>query len=193
MAITASTGLKTEIAAFQVNYHKVKIGECVSFVFGDIKNTIPLVRIHSACLFGEAFHSIHCDCKFQLYSSMEKIAEYGSGVVIYAYEEGRGIGLEQKVKAMSIQEKEGCDTVEAFKKLGYEKADFREHSLEALALKDLKINPHIKLISGNPNKIQALEAVGFIIQQIIDFSNEQLSKEALEEKRVKEQKLGYHY
>ena len=193
MAITANTGLKTEIGAFQVNYHKVKKGECISFVFGDIKNTIPLVRIHSACLFGEAFHSIHCDCKFQLYSSMEKIVAYCSGIVVYAFDEGRGIGLEQKVKAMSIQEQEGCDTVEAFKKLGYEKADFREHWLEALALKELNINHHIKLISGNPKKRKALEKEGFIIDEIIQFPNTSLSKDAIAEKQTKVDKLGYHY
>ena len=192
MAITATTGLKTEIGEFQVNYHKIKGEECVSFVFGDIQNTVPLVRIHSACLFGEAFHSIHCDCKFQLYSSMEKIVEYGSGVVVYAFDEGRGIGLEQKVMAMSIQEKEGCDTVEAFKKLGLEYPDYRSHKVEALALKDLNINTNIKLISGNPNKKKAIEDVGIKVVELISFITS-LSKDALNERKVKIEKLGYSY
>lgn len=193
MAITATTELKTEVGKFQVNYHKIKGEECVSFVFGDIKNTVPLVRIHSACLFGEAFHSLHCDCKFQLYSAMQKIVDYGAGAVVYAFDEGRGIGLEQKIKAMNIQQQESCDTVEAFQKLGLKYADYRSHQIESLALKELNAHQNIWLISGNPRKQDALEQAGFIIKKIIHFGNQSLSNDAISEKETKVKKLGYNY
>ena len=193
MSITASTTLQTKTGSFIVNYHRINNEECVTFSLEKIEANIPLVRLHSACLFGEAFHSIHCDYQFQLQMSMEQIAKHGNGVIVYTFEEGRGIGLEQKIIEMNVQQKENCDTVEAFKKLGYDKADFRKHQIEALALRELHVNQHIKLISGNPKKHQALENVGFIIDEMIHFSNISLSKEAISEKQTKVDKLGYKY
>ena len=193
MAITATTELKTEYGLFKVNYHRTGHHKCVTFVFGDIQNTIPIVRIHSACLFGEAFHSLHCDCRFQLQTTMSHIINHGSGVIAYAFDEGRGIGLEKKIMAMNIQQKQHCDTVEAFKRIGLDYPDYRTYQAEITALIDLKLNPSIYLVTGNPNKVIAIQKAGFIIKSLIHLNSNNLSKEAKAEKQVKIEKLGYDY
>ena len=193
MAITATTELKTEYGLFRVNYHRTGHHKCVTFVFGDIQNAIPIVRLHSACLFGEGFHSSHCDCHFQLQTAMLYIVDHGVGVIAYAFDEGRGIGLEKKIRAMNIQQEEQCDTVEAFKKIGLEYSDYRTYEAEVAALRDLELNPSIYLVTGNPDKIAAIQKAGFIIKSLIHFDSNNLSKEANLEKQVKIEKLGYNY
>lgn len=189
MSITTSTPLKSEFGIFTVNYHKSKLGECVSIVYGDIVKEVPLVRFHSSCLFSEAFHALDCDCRQQLQETLIEMVNNNSGVLIYTYAEGRGVGLEKKIKAYSIQNKKNIDTIEAFKEMGV-KADERTYSAEISALKELKANKKIKFASDNPNKINAIEAGGFKIKEIIKFkivTNEHNIGELL----TKKNKLGY--
>lgn len=121
MAIVSSTILKTKFGKFKVCYHRTKYGDCVSFPKGNISKGILLLRIHSACLFGEVFNSLHCECEKQLEKTMRLIKKNRRGVIIYSYQEGLGIGLKKKIEAMEIQRLEKCDTVSAFKKLGFKK------------------------------------------------------------------------
>ncbi len=122
----------------------------------------PLVRVHSECLTGDAFGSMRCDCGSQLQQAMKLIGESGHGVLIYLRQEGRGIGLEQKIRAYALQE-EGLDTVEANEQLGFE-ADARDYSLAAQMLKDLGVS-RCRLITNNPRKVSGLEAYGVPVEE----------------------------
>lgn len=193
MALTASTILKTEFGDFKVSYHEFGKQYCVSFSKGDLLKNEPIVRIHSACLFGEAFHSLHCDCSHQITKTMGLIKNNKNGVIVYSYQEGRGIGLKNKIKAMEIERIENVDTVEAFKKLGFEKSDYREYKIEIQALKELGLSKKIKTFSGSPKKIEALEKAGYKVEQIIPEEPLNLSEIAKKERMVKVKKLGYKY
>ena len=116
----------------------------------------PLVRVHSQCLTGDVFTSERCDCRAQLEFSLRKIAKEPAGVVLYLPQEGRGIGLINKMKAYELQD-EGLDTVEANRRLGFA-ADSRDYEFAAEALKALGIRD-VRLLSNNPDKVQQLENV----------------------------------
>lgn len=163
MSITESTLIPLEHGDFTIAYHKYADRHCVSVSYGDLKNKIPIVRIHSSCLFSEAFQGMVCDCAAQLTSTLKLIKKNKSGVVVYQFKEGRGIGLETKIKALELQRKKKINTVEAFKILGFA-PDLREYSAEIAALKDLKINKSIKLASQNPRKALALLEAGFTLK-----------------------------
>ncbi len=190
MVITTRTILDLAPGTFNTFYHRNKSGEAVSFSLGDLKNNVPIVRLHSACLFGEAFHSLHCDCAEQLLKSLKLIKKKGSGVVIYGFQEGRGIGLEKKIQAMGIQRIENLDTVEAFKKLGLS-PDLREYDALIEALNDLKINKNIAIVSNNPNKINSLKKAGYKIVDIIKL-DVKLNKHIKNERLTKKNKMGYY-
>lgn len=189
MAITQSTILPLQAGEFKINYHKFSDGYCLSFIHGDILVNNPIVRIHSSCLFGESFHSLDCDCQEQLDMTLELIKKNESGVVIYTYAEGRGIGLENKIKSLEIERVKKIDTVEAFKTLGYE-SDLRNYANEIGALKELNINKNLKIVSGNPYKIDSLIKAGFnIIEKItLKVTVNQYNKSEL---LAKKNKLGY--
>ena len=189
--ITASTIIKTEFGNFKVSYHKFGKKICVSFSCGDLTKEEPIVRFHSACLFGEAFHSLHCDCQHQITKVMNLIQTNGNGVIVYTYQEGRGIGLENKIKAMELEKVENLDTVEAFKKLGF-KTDYREYNTEIKALKELNLTKKVKTFSGNPKKIEALKKEGYIVE-VISEKPLDLSDIAKKEREIKVKKLGYKY
>ena len=129
-------------------------------VMGDLSNGVPLLRIHSQCLTGEVLGSLRCDCRDQLEMAMQAIAKEGRGLVLYEYQEGRGIGLMAKVEAYELQDA-GIDTVEANHALGF-KADFRDFSLAAAILHDLRI-PRVRLLTNNPRKVRALNDAGIEI------------------------------
>jgi|SRR3989344_3021501 len=193
MAIATSTIIRTAFGNFKVCFHETEKGSCVSFSQGDLSKDNPIVRFHSACLFGEAFHAIDCDCYHQLAESMALIHKNNCGVIIYSYQEGRGIGLKKKIEALEIQRIESCDTVEAFKKLGFEKSDFRDYWAEVQALKDLKVAKKIQSFSGSPIKDKALRKAGFTITKILKIDDKDLSKFAKEEIKTKIEKMGYNY
>jgi len=118
---------------------------------------VPLLRVHSQCLTGEVFGSLRCDCGGQLDLAMQAIAQEGRGLVPYEFQEGRGIGLMAKLQAYELQDA-GIDTIEANHALGF-KADFRDFSLAAAILHDLRIR-RVRLLTNNPRKVHALKDGG---------------------------------
>src|SRR5580658_4468954 len=130
-----------------------RVETALAIVMGDLTEGVPLLRIHSQCFTGEILGSLRCDCHDQLEMAMQAIAEEGRGLVIYEYQEGRGIGLMAKLEAYELQDA-GLDTVEANHALGF-KADCRDFSLSAAILGDLGIR-RVRLLSNNPRKASAL-------------------------------------
>ena len=139
-----------------------KTETALALVMGDLNDGVPLLRIHSQCLTGEMFGSLRCDCGGQLSLAMQAIAEEGRGLMIYEYQEGRGIGLMAKLQAYELQDV-GIDTIEANHALGF-KADFRDFSLAAAILHDLRI-PRVRLLTNNPRKAHALEDAGIEVAE----------------------------
>ena len=133
-------------------------------VLGDIHQSPPLVRIHSQCVTGEAFHSLRCDCHDQLQLALRRIAEEGAGILLYEQQEGRGIGLMEKLRAYELQDN-GFDTVEANLQLGHV-VDARDYALVVEILRMLKVRS-LRLISNNPEKIKAVKASGIQIVERI--------------------------
>ncbi|ALD15223.1 GTP cyclohydrolase [Buchnera aphidicola (Aphis glycines)] len=137
----------------------------IALVYGDIKKNIPILsRIHSECLTGDALFSLRCDCGDQLKMAMHKIAHEGRGILIYHRQEGRNIGLLNKIKAYSLQD-QGLDTVEANLKLGFS-ADERDFSLCADIFNILNIKK-IRLLTNNPYKVDMLTAAGIDVVERI--------------------------
>ena len=130
-----------------------RVETALAIVMGDVTEGAPLLRIHSQCFTGEVLGSLRCDCGNQLEMAMQAIAEQGRGLVIYEYQEGRGIGLMAKLEAYELQDA-GLDTVEANHALGF-KADYRDFSLPAAVLCELGIK-RVRLLSNNPRKAKAL-------------------------------------
>ncbi|MFC3122918.1 GTP cyclohydrolase II [Agaribacter flavus] len=132
--------------------------EHVALSYGTWKtNAVVPIRIHSECLTGDALFSTRCDCGFQLEKALQNIVEYGHGVILYLRQEGRGIGLLNKIKAYSLQDT-GMDTVEANEHLGFD-ADLRDYSICKLMLDTLSIQ-NVELMTNNPKKINALKKMG---------------------------------
>jgi GTP cyclohydrolase II len=165
----------------------VRIEGAVALVMGDIHSTPPIVRIHSQCLTGDVFHSLRCDCRQQLELALAKITEAGAGILLYEQQEGRGIGLMAKLKAYELQD-QGLDTVEANLQLGY-KADCREFELPAAVLKQLGVKK-LRLITNNPEKVEALESAGIVVTERISAEIE--PEESFERYlKVKREKMGH--
>ena len=139
--------------------------EIIVIKAGDLSaNEVPLVRIHSQCLTGEVFHSLRCDCGEQLERALEQIGREGSGLLIYDPQEGRGIGLLNKLKAYQLQD-EGADTIEANERLGFA-ADLRSYELAASVLHVLGVS-RVRLLSNNPSKVAGLEQSGIEVVERI--------------------------
>src|SRR5690625_1307805 len=138
--------------------------EHLALVKGELQSESVLARIHSECLTGDVFHPYRCDCGPQLDEALKRIAERGSGVLIYMRQEGRGIGLLNKLRAYELQE-EGLDTVEANEALGFA-ADLREYEISAHILKDLGVHS-VELMTNNPKKVLGLEENGIVVERRI--------------------------
>ena len=132
----------------------------LALTLGNIHRVPPLVRIHSQCTTGEVFHSMRCDCYEQLHLALRAIAEQGAGVLVYEHQEGRGIGLKEKLRAYELQD-QGLDTIEANLRLGHA-VDLRNYALSVEVLRFLKIHS-LQLITNNPEKIHAVRSAGIEI------------------------------
>jgi GTP cyclohydrolase II len=135
--------------------------EHVAMVLGDVRGVDVLTRVHSSCFTGEVLGSLRCDCRAQLDAALERIGRTGRGVVVYLVQEGRGIGLGNKVRAYQLQDA-GADTVDANLQLGFD-ADLRSYDLAAGILTDLGVGS-VRLMTNNPQKISGLERAGVVIE-----------------------------
>ena len=163
VSIAAETKLPTKYGDFRIIIFKNEVDhkEHLMIVKGDVRGKSDvLMRIHSECLTGDVFGSHRCDCGEQLENALRAIEEQGEGIVIYMRQEGRGIGLTNKIKAYTLQD-EGYDTVEANVKLGFP-PDMREYSLAAQMLRELDVKS-VKLLTNNPEKKEDLERWGIIV------------------------------
>jgi len=189
----ASTRLPTTFGVFElIGFERATVnkGETESallMMLGDPKNGAPLLRIHSQCLTGEVLGSLRCDCREQLELAMSAIADEGSGLVIYEYQEGRGIGLMAKLRAYALQD-QGLDTIEANEALGFD-ADCRDFSLAVAILQEIGID-RVRLLSNNPQKVEALTKGGIEVSELIACEAPP-SPYALSYLRTKKNKMGH--
>lgn len=182
--------LPTAFGNFKLISYETSVGEGphLALVKGEVKGKKDvLVRVHSECLTGDVFHSKRCDCGEQLREALRLISREGCGVLVYMRQEGRGIGLKEKLKAYSLQEK-GLDTVEANLKLGFE-PDLRDYGLGAQILVDLGLSS-IRLLTNNPRKIVGLGGYGLKITRRIPIKvgAHRFNRQYL---KTKEEKLGH--
>jgi GTP cyclohydrolase II len=165
-----------------------ELEEAVALKMGELRQgPPPLVRIHSQCLTGDVFYSLRCDCRDQLELSLARIVEEGRGLLIYEHQEGRGIGLLNKLRAYQLQDA-GADTVEANELLGFQ-ADHRSYGLAADILRYLKVS-QVRLLSNNPDKIRALEHAGIRVVERVPCLIEPSDSTELY-LRTKKEKLGH--
>ena len=162
--------------------------EAVVLKMGDVLHGgPPLVRIHSQCLTGDVFHSLRCDCRAQLDIALESIAREGRGLLIYEHQEGRGIGLLNKLRAYELQD-QGADTVEANERLGFD-SDLRSYMLPAAILRYFGLTA-IRLMSNNPEKVEAAEAAGVRVAERVPCLADVLdTRQAY--LRTKQEKMGH--
>jgi GTP cyclohydrolase II len=163
------------------------VEEAVVLRLGDMSGPPPLVRIHSECLTGDVFHSLRCDCRAQLELALYGLSEEGRGMIIYEHQEGRGIGLMNKLRAYQLQDA-GADTVEANEQLGF-RADHREYQLPGSILNYFGIR-EVRLLSNNPDKINALERAGIRVVERVPCQVEPIATTE-DYLRTKKEKLGH--
>ena len=164
--------LPTDVGEFTVHAFtdQKESKDHLAICMGDLLTNEPVLsRIHSQCITGESFFSMRCDCRYQLTESLQQIANVGRGVVFYLQQEGRGIGLSNKIKAYSLQDK-GLDTVEANHQLGF-KEDERTYETVSGMIKFLAIKK-LDLMTNNPKKIKALKDMGVEVNQRIPLSTD---------------------
>ncbi|HHQ4708207.1 MULTISPECIES: GTP cyclohydrolase II [Aeromonas] len=165
VTLVAKSKLPTPWGTFTlVGFQETGTGkDHAALVMGDITGDEPVLgRIHSECLTGDALFSLRCDCGFQLQAAMENIAKAGRGVLLYVRQEGRGIGLLNKIRAYHLQD-QGADTVEANVALGFA-ADMRDYTICADMLKQLEVKS-LKLMTNNPRKMKAMESFGIPVTE----------------------------
>ena len=177
------------IFGFEGKRPGAEMEEAVALKLGTLSSEAgaPLVRIHSQCLTGDVFHSLRCDCRAQLELALDQIVAEGRGLLIYENQEGRGIGLMNKLRAYELQD-HGLDTVEANERLGFE-ADLRDYAIPAAILKWFGVD-QVRLLSNNPDKIEALEAAGIRVVERAPIIVPPLATTA-QYLRTKKEKLGH--
>ena len=167
-----TSNLPTDIGNFKVHAFTDSndLKDHLAISIGDLNVDKPILsRIHSQCVTGESFFSLRCDCRYQLTESLNQIAKKGRGVIFYLQQEGRGIGLSNKIRAYNLQDK-GLDTVEANHQLGFEE-DERSYETVSAMISFLGIKK-IDLMTNNPKKIDALKSYGVIINQRVPLSTD---------------------
>ena len=142
------------------NRNVKEVETALALTLGDLHRTPPVVRIHSQCTTGDVFHSLRCDCHDQLHLAIRTVSEQGAGVIVYEHQEGRGIGLMEKLRAYQLQE-QGLDTIEANLQLGHA-IDLRDYALSVEVLRFLKIRS-LQLMTNNPEKLDAVKSAGIEI------------------------------
>lgn len=184
----SSSRLPTEYGEFNATVYRDAQGkEHMALTMGDLTDKTPLVRLHSECLTGDVLGSLRCDCGEQLQSALASIAEHGHGALIYLRQEGRGIGLGNKIKAYALQD-EGLDTVEANHQLGFP-SDARDYGVAVAMLDDLGISA-LRLLTNNPDKHDALQSHGIrVIERIAH--QVQPNAENLDYLQTKASKMGH--
>ena len=186
----AVANLPTQLGDFKIaGYRSLTSNEEFVVLFkGELRPDMPtLVRIHSQCLTGDVFGSTKCDCGKQLHRTMQMIESEGRGAIVYQHQEGRGIGIINKIRAYALQD-EGADTVEANERLGLA-VDSREYRQCAEVLFDLGLC-QVKVISNNPGKLQALEEAGLEITERISIEVDS-SAPAAKYLQTKKDKMGH--
>ena len=182
--------LPTQIGDFMIaGYRSLTSSEEFVVLFkGELNRDVPtLVRIHSQCLTGDVFGSIKCDCGPQLEEAMRLIEENGTGAIVYQQQEGRGIGIVNKIRAYALQD-QGADTVEANERLGFE-VDAREYNQCAEILFDIGLCK-VRVISNNPEKLQALRDAGLRIVERVPIEVD-AQEPAAHYMRTKKEKMGH--
>lgn len=190
ISLSAQSILHTKTGDWQIRvYIDDKKLEHVAFIKGqNLSATTPLVRVHSECLTGDVFGSLHCDCGEQKEAALQTIATQGSGIFLYMRQEGRGIGLTSKIQAYELQRVEGLDTVEANLQLGRD-SDERCYVAASLILHDLGVTS-VRLLTNNPEKEKGLQQGGITVEEIVPievFPNE-FNKKYLQ---TKKEKMGH--
>jgi GTP cyclohydrolase II len=190
----AQASFPTEYGEFRIYGFEGRTGarleEAVVLIMGDVTTgEPPLLRIHSQCLTGDVFHSLRCDCRAQLEIALQAVSAAGRGIIIYEHQEGRGIGIMNKLRAYELQDK-GADTVEANEQLGFE-SDLRNYQLPGAILRHLGIRS-VRLMSNNPDKVNALEQAGVTVSERVPCI-----AEAHESRRgyleTKREKMGHYF
>ncbi|MCU1232442.1 MAG: cyclohydrolase [Candidatus Solibacter sp.] len=188
----AEAEFPTQFGLFRIFGFESKIGsrteEAVVLKMGEFtEGEAPLVRIHSQCLTGDVFHSLRCDCRAQLEIALESIAREGTGLLIYEHQEGRGIGLLNKLRAYELQD-HGADTIEANEQLGFE-SDLRNYELPGAILRYFGLKA-VRLMSNNPEKVEAVEKAGVRVVERIPCLADVLDTRA-HYLRTKREKMGH--
>jgi GTP cyclohydrolase II len=189
----AEADFPTEYGQFRIFGFELRkdarVEDAVVLVMGNVtEGPPPLVRIHSQCLTGDVFHSLRCDCRAQLEIALRQVGHERRGIIIYEHQEGRGIGLMNKLRAYQLQD-HGADTVEANEQLGFE-SDLRNYALPGAVLQHLGI-PSVRLMSNNPDKVKALEDAGITVAERVPCiaTAHESRRGYLETKRAK---MGHH-